>query len=279
MLINEAGYKPDLRLYIALMAYQGLRGHEVAMLTGQQIDLKARPPVLRNGGKTTILHKTVVQSFKAPPPLSDSGRIFPNRKPHNISHIVNEHIRACGLDATANSLRVWHGRQAENFDRTPDLREPSEHEQRIIAALEHRVPKAWRCYRQALEDLSEEGRISFRGAANELRFAVEEVLTEMAPDADVTASPGYIQDATVNGPTHAQKGRYISKLKGLDRSNRQSLEATLKLIDDHVGDLSRGLFTRSSSSAHNESERGEVMTIKEYVNAFLGDVFDIHRTS
>jgi len=278
VLIRDAAYKPELRVNITLMAYQGLKGQEVAFLTGEQIDLDANPPVLKvDGDRAAIIHPQVVKSFQTFGPIPKRGRIFPNRKSHNISHNVNEHIHACGVDGTANSLLWWYRLQVQNtgknFGRT-SAPAPSPIEARIVTALEREVPSSAVCYQQALHDLNDQNRISFRGTANELRSSVWDILEQLAPDDAVMSAEGFKLEPGMTGPTQAQRGRFIAKSKGL---HRPTFETSLKYIEDHVGSLSRSLYSRSSSAVHVKSERGEVQTIKGYVDAVFADVFDIHR--
>jgi hypothetical protein len=152
---------------------------------------------------------------------------------------------------------------------------PTPTEDQIIAALEAKVPSAAPCYEQAVRDLGDDRRISYRGTANELRSAVWEVLEQLAPDADVMAADGFILEAGQKTPTRKQKARHILRAR-LGESARQAPEATLELIEAHVAGLTAGLYNRSSASSHLEAERGEISQIKMYVDAFLAEVLEIH---
>jgi hypothetical protein len=163
---------------------------------------------------------------------------------------------------------------ADSAPPTPKLRSAAEDQ--IVAALEASVPSAAPCYQQAVRDLADDRRISYRGTANELRSAVWEVLEHLARDADVSAAPGFQLEPGQNTPTRKQKARYILRAR-LGETARQTPEATLALIEDHVANLTSGLYARSSVSTHLEAERGEVHQIKMYVDAFLAEVLEIHR--
>jgi hypothetical protein len=71
-----------------------------------------------------------------------------------------------------------------------------EDEKKIIGMLEALVPSAARSYEQAILDLKDDSRVSFRGPALELREALREILDHLAPDSEVTAAPGYVLSRT-----------------------------------------------------------------------------------
>src|SRR6202011_3268720 len=62
----------------------------------------------------------------------------------------------------------------------PELTTTTEDE-KIIKTLEGLVPPAALSYRQAIADLSDDNRVSFRGPALELREALRETLDHLAP--------------------------------------------------------------------------------------------------
>jgi hypothetical protein len=67
---------------------------------------------------------------------------------------------------------------------------PSQDDQKIIDTLAGLVPSAALSYQQAIADLKDGSRVSFRGPALELRETLREVVDYMAPDAAVEKSPG-----------------------------------------------------------------------------------------
>lgn len=153
----------------------------------------------------------------------------------------------------------------------------SNDEDQILAALEEQVPEAAPCYEQALRDLADDHRVSYRGTANELRSAVWEVLERLAPDERVSAAQGFTLEKDQQTPTRKQKARFI--LRGrLGGTACQTPEASLELIELQVANLTAGLYNRSSSSSHIEAEQGEIRQIKMYVDAFLAEVLQVHRS-
>jgi len=75
-----------------------------------------------------------------------------------------------------------------------------------------RLPSAALSYRQALVDISDIRRQSFRGPAAELRAAMREVVDKLAPDEDVMVADGFKlekdrtePDDTAKDAVHSQK--------------------------------------------------------------------------
>ena len=106
-----------------------------------------------------------------------------------------------------------------NASTSADLR-PAE--VRIIALLDELVPSAAMSYRQAVSDLNNPGRQSYRGTTNELRSAVWDVLDRLAPDAEVMSSQGFKLEKNRDKPTQKQKARHILRSRlGAVRASRQ----------------------------------------------------------
>jgi hypothetical protein len=88
----------------------------------------------------------------------------------------------------------------------------TEEDEQTIRKLDALVPSAALSYEQAVLDLKDDSRVSFRGPALELREALREILDHLAPDS--TAVPGYVQEKDRDGPTMKQKVRFVMKKKG-----------------------------------------------------------------
>jgi hypothetical protein len=148
-------------------------------------------------------------------------------------------------------------------------------DQRIIETLEGLVPSAALSYRQAIADLADDNRVSFRGPALELREAFRETLDHLAPDADVEGAEGYKREPDRNGPTMKQKVRFIRKARGQSKSSGAVPEQTAMTIDELIGSLSRAVYDRSSVATHVGTERKAVLQIKRYVVAILHEILEV----
>lgn len=151
----------------------------------------------------------------------------------------------------------------------------SAEDQRVIETLDGLVPSAALSYRQAIIDLSDENRLSFRGPALELREALRETLDHLAPDSSVTSAPGYVEEKGRHGPTMKQKVRFILKARGQSKASSEAPEQTTATIDEMVGALTRSIYDRSSMATHVASERRTVIQIRRYVVAILHDILEL----
>jgi hypothetical protein len=145
----------------------------------------------------------------------------------------------------------------------------------VIQTLDGLVPSASLSYKQAIIDLADDRRISFRGPALELREALRETLDHLAPDDAVTSADGYVPEKGRSGPTMKQKVRFILKARGQSKSSSVVPEQTTTTVDEMVGTLTRSVYDRSSVATHVASERKTVIQIRRYVVAILHDILEL----
>ncbi len=150
----------------------------------------------------------------------------------------------------------------------------TDEDQQIIETLERLVPAAALSYEQAIIDLADDRRISFRGPALELREALRETLDHLAPDDAVATADGYVQEKK-SGPTMKQKVRFILRARGQSKSSSSVPEQTTMTVDEMVGTLTRSIYDRSSVASHVASERKTVIQIRRYVVAVLQDLLEL----
>lgn len=152
-------------------------------------------------------------------------------------------------------------------------------EQAIAETLERLVPSAALSYRQAISDLSDATRLSYRGPAADLRECLRETLDTLAPDKDVTNAPGFKPEKDAKGPTMKQKVRFILKSRGQGETARSTPEASATRIEESAGVLARSLYSRGAVSTHIASSREEVRQLKLYLDGVLAELLQIHRGS
>ncbi len=153
---------------------------------------------------------------------------------------------------------------------------PTEIERKIINAMEGLVVTASLSYRQAIADLTNPGRISFRGPANELREALREVVDELAPDGDVVGQKGFQYEKGQTTPTQKQKVRYILRVQGASGTARDTPEKSAALIEEMFASFARSTYQRSSFPTHVASARRDVLQMKMYVDGVLAELLQIH---
>lgn len=152
---------------------------------------------------------------------------------------------------------------------------PSREEALILKTLESLVPSAAASYQQGLSDLVGRERFSYRGTAAEFRESLRETLDHFAPDADVQAQGWYKPEEDQKKPTMRQKVRHILTSRERNKTQRDSAEKMLGLIEELSGDVMRAIYNRASLATHIHQSKGEVQKIKRYVDTVLFDLLEI----
>lgn len=150
----------------------------------------------------------------------------------------------------------------------------TEEDIRILKTLRGLVPSAARSYEQAIRDLADNHRISFRGPALELRECLRETLDHLAPDADVLGSEGFALEKGRNGPTIKQKVRFILKARGRSKDASKAPEQSSETVEEMVSALTRTIYDRSSAATHVATERKKVDQVRRYIAAILHDILE-----
>lgn len=153
----------------------------------------------------------------------------------------------------------------------------SDVEMKIIATLKKLVPSAALSYEQALRDLAgSTARLSFRGAAVELREALRETLDHLAPDEDVMKASGFKLERDRTAPTQKQKVRFILRSRRVPEGARKAPEDSVSLIEELTGSLARASYDRGSLATHVASTEHEVRQLKMYVDSVLAELLQVH---
>ena len=146
---------------------------------------------------------------------------------------------------------------------------------RILETLRRLVPSAAAAYEQALADLEDSKRTSYRGPATDLREALRETLDHLAPDTAVIKREGYKAEPNTTGPTMKQKVRYILVTRGISRTLTEPPERAAEAIEEAVGAFVRSVYTRSSISTHTPTDRNEVLRIRDWVRVVMCELLEI----
>ncbi len=152
---------------------------------------------------------------------------------------------------------------------------PSREEILILKTLESLVPSAAASYRQGLSDLIGPERLSYRGSAAEFRESLRETLDQLAPDADVEGQEWFKPEDGQKKPTMRQKVRYILTSRDRNKTQRNSAEKMLALIEGLSGEVMRAVYNRTSLATHIHQSKGEVQKIKRYIDTVLFDLLEI----
>jgi hypothetical protein len=145
----------------------------------------------------------------------------------------------------------------------------------IIATLHKMLPSAAASYAQAVDDLADHTRTSFRGAAVELRECMREVLHHFAPDEQVVAAPNFKLEKDQRHPTMRQRVRFILKARDRDTPAIAVAEDAVETIERGIPDLTRSVYVQGSAATHVAASQQEVMRFKRYVEALLFDLLEL----
>jgi hypothetical protein len=145
----------------------------------------------------------------------------------------------------------------------------------ILKTLEAIVPSAAASYRQGLSDLAEQERMSYRGTAAEFRESLRETLDHLAPDSDVMKQTWYKPEDNQKLPTMKQKTRYVLTSRERNKTQRESAEKMLGLIEELSGEVMRAVYKRASLATHVHQSKKEVVKVKRYVDTMFFDLLEI----
>ncbi|SRR5216684_3387955 len=148
----------------------------------------------------------------------------------------------------------------------------TEAEAKIISMLAGLLPSAGLSYQQAIVDLSDSSRLSFRGPAVELRETLREVLDHLAPDDDVMKADAFKLEKDRTKPTMKQKVRFILRARGQSKATTAVPEDMTTNVESVIGDLTRSVYNLGSIATHVAGEREAVVRLKRYVEVVLHDI-------
>jgi hypothetical protein len=148
-------------------------------------------------------------------------------------------------------------------------------EQNILRRLEGMLPVSADSYEQAIRDIVEGGKVSWRGTATELREVLREVIHHLAPTEDVIAAPGYAHEEGQNKPTQRQRVRHILTTRHSGDAALASAEGALTTVDEMVALLARTTYNRSSASTHGGTGATEIRNLKGYIDALLSELLTV----
>jgi Predicted pPIWI-associating nuclease len=151
----------------------------------------------------------------------------------------------------------------------------SQTERAILDTLGKMLPLTAASYEQALLDLAQGKRVSWRGTAAELREVLREAIDHLAPDDKVLASPGFQPEQGQTLPTQKQKVRFILRARKGNSASVAVAEASLSTVDESIAVLARSTYRRGSASTHAATDPSEIRNLKRYVDALLAELLEI----
>lgn len=152
----------------------------------------------------------------------------------------------------------------------------SQTERAILETLAALLPSSAASYEQALRDIVQGARVSWRGTAVELRETLREVIDHFAPDDKVSAAPNFQHEVGQIRPTQKQKVRYILRARRSSSAAVTVAEASLDTVEEAVATLARSTYRRGSVSTHVATTAKEIRSLKRYVDALLGELLEVN---
>ncbi len=151
----------------------------------------------------------------------------------------------------------------------------SQTERGILDTLRKMLPVSGASYEQALLDIAQSKRVSWRGCATELREVLREAIDHLAPDDKVLGSPGFQLEEGRTLPTQKQKVRFILRARQNNSTSVAVAEGSLNTVDESIAALARSTYTRGSASTHANTDASEIRKLKRYVDALLAELLEI----
>lgn len=146
----------------------------------------------------------------------------------------------------------------------------------IVKTLQKIMPAAGLSYKQAIIDLADVRRSSYRGVAHELREVLRETLNYLAPDDEVAAVAGFKFEEGLQKPTQRQKAIYVFRKRKLSKEEMSAPELTINLVEELSARITRDAYTRGAKEAHTLTSAAEVRQLKMWIDAVLGELLEIH---
>jgi len=151
----------------------------------------------------------------------------------------------------------------------------SQTERGILETLDRMLPATSASYEQALRDIAQGERVSWRGTASELREVLREVIDYLAPDEKVTATAGFQFEQGHKSPTQKQRVRFILRARKNSSAAVTVAEMSLATVEEAVAALARSTYQRGSASTHASSSSSEIRSLKRYVDALLAELLEV----
>jgi len=132
-------------------------------------------------------------------------------------------------------------------------------------------------YEQAVLDIEETDRISYRGPAAELREVLTGVLHMLAPNPRVEETDWY-REARRTGvraeptPTRAERVKFILRSRAKGSAVTEVGESFMTSVEERLANVVNATYRRGSAATHGSTERDEMGQLLPYVNAILREI-------
>ena len=156
-------------------------------------------------------------------------------------------------------------------------RTPAGRDEEMARRLRQLDPELADSYDQAVLDVADEERISYRGPAAELREILTGVLHKLAPNKEVESTDWY-KAASKSGtrkeatPTRAERTKFILRSRAKGATATDAAESYMTSTEERLANVVNATYKRGSAATHGGSERDELLQLLPYVNALLREL-------
>jgi Predicted pPIWI-associating nuclease len=132
-------------------------------------------------------------------------------------------------------------------------------------------------YEQAALDAEDAERLSYRGAAAELREVLTSVLHALAPNVQVEATDWY-RESRRSGtrkeptPTRAERTKFILRSRAKGSGATDAAESYMTSVEERLANVINATYKRGSAATHGGTEREELLQLLPYINALLREL-------
>ena len=162
------------------------------------------------------------------------------------------------------------------WSRAPQ-RSPAGRDENVVTRLQQLDPELAESYEQAVIDIEDSDRVSYRGPAAELREVLTGVLHRLAPNSEVQVTDWYRESRRSGArdeptPTRAERTKFILRSRQQGSAVTESAESYTVLVEERLGDVVSATYKRGSAATHSGTEQDELVKLLPYINALLREL-------
>jgi hypothetical protein len=162
------------------------------------------------------------------------------------------------------------------WSRAPQ-KSPAGHDQQVASGLRQLDADLADSYEQAVFDITDDERLSYRGPAAELREVLTGVLHILAPNPRVQETDWYIEARrsgarTEPTPTRAERVKFILRNRMQGSAQTETAETFMTTVEERLASVVNATYKRGSAATHGGTEQVEVQQIVQYINALLREL-------
>jgi len=156
-------------------------------------------------------------------------------------------------------------------------RSPAGRDEEVATRLKELDSQLADSYEQAVIDIEDPERISYRGSAAELREVLTGVLHTLAPNQQVEATEWYREarrsgTRTESTPTRAERAKFILRSRAQGSAVTESAESYMTTVEERLGAVINVTYKRGSAATHGGTEQDELVKLLPYINALLREL-------